>query len=167
MRRPQGWNKAILSAAVADGSALILAILSMFVEVPAVIPSFLVGIVYYGYVVIAQRKRLPLLRVLSWSGVLLSVAAILLFTFFESKARILLLFTAYGCVGVLLGLSVLQLRKEFKTLVVALSFLLIITNGVYAIILFRPELSIAGFYMSMPTAIVEIMFLVKAAMKIK
>ncbi len=162
----RAWNKAILGAAVADGCALVLAVLSMFVEVSAVVPSVLVGAVYYGYVRIAQKKKLRLLQGVSWAGVLLSVAAIAMFAFFESRMRIMLLFMAYGIVGVLVGICLVQLWKEFKALCVLLSFLLILTNGVYAVILLWPNLSPVGFYLSMPTAIAEIIFLVMAAKKI-
>ena len=160
-------NRAILCAAIADGWALLLAVASFFKEVPAFIPSILVGIVYYGYVVIAQKKRLHLLQVLSFAGIALSVVAAVMFAFFESKAWIMILFTAYGLVGFFSGIALLQLSKEFKTLVIVLSFLLMLTNGLYALIFLNPALSMLGFYISMPTTIIEVLFLINVAKKIK
>ncbi len=164
-KRQPVWNKAILSAAVADGGVLIFTLASMFVNIPAFLPAVLVGAVYYGYVVIAQKRRLHFLRMLSLAGIGLSIATAAMFAFFESPMLIIVLFTAYGCIGVLWGLLLLQLRKEFKTLVIVLSVLSIITNGMYALLFFNPMLSIIGFYLSMPSTVIEIIFLVRAAKK--
>lgn len=159
-------NKIVLFASLSTIIAFVLDTLSLFIAIPPISQFFVIA-VFYGYFIIAQKKKLLFLKKMSLLGIIYSIISVFIAYKFSENILLLIYYLTFG--GILFtifGISLWQLRKQFKGLATALSILTVITSLQFTLVLLAPEFIILGRLMQIPTTIIEAILLFKAARKL-